>query len=122
MPGPKVHLAWLTAAALAAACSSQEPRSSSAAPQAPVSRQAADVFVVAPDLPPLSAIGVANAPRSPEVVRAVYEFAARRPDVLGYVPCFCGCERAGHRHNEHCFVGSRNAEGKVTSWDTHGVT
>lgn len=30
-------------------------------------------------------------------VRELYEFAARRPNVLHYVPCFCGCRSAGHR-------------------------
>jgi hypothetical protein len=54
-------------------------------------------------------------------VRAVYEFAARRPDVLRYVPCFCGCERNGHQDNEDCFVASRAADGRP-EWDRHGLT
>ena len=55
-----------------------------------------------------------------EVIRAVYEFAARHPEVLQYVPCFCGCERSGHQHNENCFVKSRSAGGTV-QWDEHGM-
>ena len=55
-----------------------------------------------------------------EVVSAVYEFAARRPDVLKYVPCFCGCERNGHQHNADCFVAERDANGKPR-WDAHGM-
>jgi len=31
-----------------------------------------------------------------EVVRAAYAYAARRGDVLQYMPCYCGCERQGH--------------------------
>ncbi len=60
-------------------------------------------------------------PRSPEVIREAYTFAAQNPDVLEYVPCFCGCETAGHRGNADCFVESRNTDGSVRSWDTHGM-
>ena len=60
-------------------------------------------------------------PRSPEVVRAAYRFAAEHPEILSYVPCFCGCERAGHRGNEDCFVKARNEKGDVTEWDPHGL-
>src|SRR4051812_22452377 len=42
--------------------------------------------------------------RAPEVIRAAYQFAADHPEVLSYVPCFCGCQRNGHRGNEDCFV------------------
>lgn len=41
---------------------------------------------------------------APAEVQAIYEFAARRPDVLHYLPCFCGCWRAGHKSNYDCFV------------------
>src|SRR3954471_13632672 len=51
--------------------------------------------------------------RSPEVITAAYMFAAEHPEVLTYVPCFCGCERGGHRGNEDCFVKSRAANGDV---------
>src|SRR5439155_24631619 len=34
-------------------------------------------------------------PRPPDVVRAAYLFAAEPPEILSYVPCFCGCERGG---------------------------
>ena len=58
-----------------------------------------------------------------EVVKAVYEFAAEHPEVLGYTPCYCGCEReAGHKGNDDCFVAERNSQGDVTRWDPHGVT
>jgi hypothetical protein len=54
-------------------------------------------------------------------LRQVYEFAARHPEVLKYVPCYCGCERVGHNGNHDCFVKSRAANGTVTAWDTHGM-
>ncbi len=60
-------------------------------------------------------------PRAPEVVRAAYEFAAYNPDILEYVPCFCGCETAGHERNADCFVASRNEDGSVAEWENHGM-
>jgi hypothetical protein len=60
-------------------------------------------------------------PRPMETVRAVYQFAAEHPEILSYVPCFCGCERGGHRGNDDCFVKARNAQGDVTEWEPHGL-
>ncbi|MEP7309237.1 MAG: PCYCGC motif-containing (lipo)protein [Acidobacteriota bacterium] len=59
--------------------------------------------------------------RSPEVITAAYRFAAEHPEVLTYVPCFCGCERSGHKGNEDCFVKSRAANGDVSEWEPHGM-
>jgi hypothetical protein len=72
------------------------------------------------NLPPLN-FPAYPMPRSQEVVRAAYKFAAEHPEVLSYVPCFCGCERAGHRGNEDCFVKARAANGDVVEWDEHGM-
>jgi len=72
------------------------------------------------NLPPLPFQAYAP-PRPPEVVRAAYLFAAEHPEVLSYVPSFCGCERAGHRGNEDCFVAKRDASGDVTEWEPHGL-
>ena len=60
-------------------------------------------------------------PRPMPVIQQVYEFAARHPEVLQYVPCYCGCEREGHTANHSCFVKSRAADGRVLEWDTHGL-
>jgi len=73
------------------------------------------------DLPPLP-FDPAPPARPAEVVRATYRFAAEHPEVLSYVPCYCGCERSGHRGNEDCFVTARNAKGDVTEWEPHGMT
>ena len=59
--------------------------------------------------------------RSPDVIKAAYVFAAEHPEVLTYVPCFCGCERSGHTGNEDCFVKARGANGDVVAWDPHGM-
>jgi hypothetical protein len=72
------------------------------------------------NLPPLPFQAYAP-PRPMETVRAVYRFAAEHPEVLSYVPCFCGCERGGHKGNDDCFVKTRNAQGDVTEWEPHGL-
>jgi hypothetical protein len=69
-------------------------------------------------LPPLPNVPYAPA-RPIEVTQAVYAFAARNPEVLSYVPCFCGCEHHGHQGNDDCFVASREADGKPR-WEMHG--
>ena len=72
-------------------------------------------------LPPLP-FGGYPPPRPVDVVGAVYQFAAEHPEVLGYMPCYCGCERSGHRGNDDCFVGQRAANGDVIDWEPHGMT
>lgn len=72
------------------------------------------------NLPPLQFPGYATA-RPPEVVKAAYRFAAEHPEVMSYVPCFCGCERMGHRGNEDCFVKARDINGDVVQWEDHGM-
>ena len=73
------------------------------------------------NLPPLPFTGYPPA-RPVEVVSAAYRFAAQHPEVLGYVPCYCGCERSGHRGNDDCFVSSRARNGDVVDWEPHGMT
>lgn len=71
-------------------------------------------------LPPIPFQGYAP-PRSHEVITAAYRFAADHPEILSYVPCFCGCERSGHGANHDCFVKQRAENGDVLAWDEHGV-
>lgn len=73
---------------------------------------------IAADLPLLPPGAQAGA-RSLTVIKAAYEFAARHPEVISYVPCFCGCERGGHTSNESCFIAGRR-NGAIT-WDNHGI-
>ncbi len=69
--------------------------------------------------PPLPNVGFAPV-RPMDVVRATYDFAAQHPEILKYVPCYCGCGSQGHTANEACFVARRDAKGNVLEWDTHG--
>jgi hypothetical protein len=71
-------------------------------------------------LPPLPRVNYQ--PAGPmALIQQVYEFAARHPEVLQYQPCYCGCERIGHRANHDCFIKTRAANGTVTQWDEHGI-
>lgn len=114
------------AAAALSACSSPQTAGAPAASSAPAvpATQApapqADPRFLASDLP-LLPDNVGMAVRPVAVVRAAYEFAARHPEVMKYVPCFCGCERGGHQDNHDCFVGNRSADNRVTGWESHGM-
>ena len=71
-------------------------------------------------LPPIPRVNFTpSAPMA--VVERVYEFAARHPEVLQYMPCYCGCERVGHGGNHDCFVKRRAANGRIAEWDPHGI-
>ena len=87
---------------------------------APAAGGAVQVMKAAPagPLPPMPLDGPLARPR--EIVSAVYEFAARHPEVLQYMPCYCGCEQIGHRGNHDCFIRSRDANGRV-QWNDHGT-
>lgn len=55
---------------------------------------------------------------SPDILEA-YQFAVEHPDVLNYMPCYCGCyEEDGHTSNTNCFVD--NVKGKTVTLDTMG--
>src|SRR4051812_40636375 len=66
------------------------------------------------DLPPLPEVPFAPARPMP-VVEEVFHFAAAHPEVLSHIPCFCGCENRGHKHNDDCFVAARDERGRVTA-------
>ena len=99
---------------------SGDPEAAAAA-QAVVPPQNLKPHTQAATLPPMLDIPPDFAPRPPDVIRAAYKFAAEHPEVLSYVPCFCGCEAAGHQGNHDCFVRERAANGDVITWDEHGV-
>lgn len=105
-----------------ASVSDTEPAEPASAPPPPPPAPAARTPTPPPGapLPPLPTVSNL-VPRSPQVIRDAYIFAAQHPEVLDYVPCFCGCETRGHRRNADCFVESRNPDGTVRAWDTHGM-
>ena len=108
------------ALALAVACDQNTgaPPATQSAGAPPPESQA--MVQIAPDLPPLPP-SVNASVRPPDVTKAVYEFAARHPEVLKYMPCFCACPQMGHKSNEDCFVAGHDANGKANAWEYHGI-
>lgn len=52
-------------------------------------------------------------------VLEAYQFAVEHPEVLDYMPCYCGCyEEDGHTSNTNCFVD--NVKGNTVTLDTMG--
>jgi hypothetical protein len=49
---------------------------------------------------------------APEV-QGAYRFAVANPDVLKYIPCFCGCVNQGMTSNHDCYVKESRADGTV---------
>jgi len=61
--------------------------------------------------------------RGPQSVKEAYQFAALRPDVLDYMPCYCGCgQHNGHRSNRECFIANVNQGGRTIAFEQHGST
>jgi hypothetical protein len=47
----------------------------------------------------------------PKDGQAAYAFALARPDVLQWLPCYCGCAAMDHRSNLDCFFKRRDMPG-----------
>jgi len=112
-------IAGLVLATSVAVAASQAARPQPAKSQAATAKPAARAPMTKYSVPPLPNVGFA-AVRPMDVVRATYDFAAQHPEVLKFVPCYCGCGAQGHKANESCFVARRDAKGNVLEWDTHG--
>jgi hypothetical protein len=117
------------------AADTAQPGGASGAPAAapaPEPEHPQPVFVIPPrptpgephgpgfDLPLIELAGYTPA-RPMEVLRDAHTFTADHPEVASYIPCYCGCGNAGHKHNADCFVRTRDAQGRVTDWEPHGV-
>jgi len=42
-----------------------------------------------------------------------YAFAVARPDVVGWMPCYCGCAAMDHRSNLECFLKRRDSGASI---------
>ncbi len=51
---------------------------------------------------------------APPEVKEAYVFAAQHPEVLQYMPCYCGCqnEHPPHQANYDCFVDQIDRSGE----------
>jgi hypothetical protein len=54
-------------------------------------------------------------------IKEVYLLAAQHPELLSYMPCYCGCSiSAGHKDNASCFYSEIREDGSIV-WDNHGA-
>jgi hypothetical protein len=88
----------------------------------PASPMSAGVTVATADQPPVDA-GEAWASRPAFVhvdaaTEEAYAFALYHPQVLKWMPCYCGCQGIGHRSNLDCYVKAAVAGGP-TIFDEH---
>lgn len=47
-----------------------------------------------------------------------YAYAIARPDVIDWMPCYCGCVAMDHRNNTDCYLKPRD-EGAPMTFDEH---
>ncbi len=58
---------------------------------------------------------------SPPEVQAAYRFVAARPDVMMWMPCYCGCgDHSGHLSARNCFVKEGSTASNI-QFDSHGA-
>lgn len=57
---------------------------------------------------------------APVSVQTAYQFAARNPDIMKDIPCYCGCGNIGHTSNYDCYVSNVDDEGNIT-FDNHAL-
>lgn len=50
-----------------------------------------------------------------------YAFVATHSQQLRKIPCFCGCERLGHRSNADCYLRLLDDKGRP-AWDPHSFS
>ena len=49
--------------------------------------------------------------KSSATVKEAYIYAVDAPDVLRYMPCYCGCSSSGHKSNLSCYIQKVNGDG-----------
>ena len=58
---------------------------------------------------------------APEDVQMAYQFAMDRPDIMMWMPCYCGCGgHAGHKSAKNCFIKESSTASNIQV-DEHGA-
>ncbi|MDP2675648.1 MAG: PCYCGC motif-containing (lipo)protein [Dehalococcoidia bacterium] len=58
---------------------------------------------------------------APEDVQMAYQFAMDRPDIMMWMPCYCGCGgHAGHKSAKNCFIKESSTATNI-QFDEHGA-
>jgi len=59
---------------------------------------------------------------APEDVRMAYQFAMDHPDIMMWMPCYCGCgQHSGHKSAKNCFIKEGSTATDV-QFDEHGAS
>jgi hypothetical protein len=82
-----------------------------------LAQQASDQ--VALKLAPVSVLP-AELRQTPPEVQEAYRFALANPEVLEFIPCYCGCGAVGHMNNLMCYLSSQGEDGQVV-FDAHAM-
>jgi len=57
-----------------------------------------------------------------EDVRMAYQFAMEHPDIMMWMPCYCGCgQHSGHKSAKNCFIKEGSTSTNV-QFDEHGAS
>ena len=72
------------------------------------SRDARHAYALAPE----SALP-ANIRQAPGNVRDAYRFAIANREILGQIPCYCGCGTERHKSNVDCYIKDVRPDGSV---------
>lgn len=60
---------------------------------------------------------------SSPIVQETYLMAAKYPEVISSVPCYCGCfGEDGHESNLDCFIGEMGSKNEVLEWDPMSIS
>ena len=57
---------------------------------------------------------------APDDVKEAYVFAAKHPEVLQYIPCYCGCGAMGHESNLNCYISDASRPESI-AFDNHAA-
>ena len=63
-------------------------------------------------LAPESALPV-NIRQAPTNVRDAYRFAIANREILGQIPCYCGCGTERHKSNADCYIKDVRPDGSI---------
>ncbi len=55
----------------------------------------------------------ANIRQAPPNVRDAYRFAIANRDILGQIPCYCGCGTERHKSNADCYIKDVRPDGSI---------
>jgi len=58
--------------------------------------------------------------QAPVAVQQAYRFAAANPEVVKHIPCYCGCNKLGHKSNYDCYISGQAATGQF-SYSSHAL-